>query len=41
MEKDLDRLKAEMEEERLFQYLKRFGTLPDKKEEERSLKEFN
>ncbi len=41
MDENLRRLRDELEEERLFNYLKRFGTLPDMKEKEKSLKDFN
>lgn len=41
MDKDLAQLRDELEEERLFRYLKRFGMLPPKKEEDRPLKDFN
>jgi hypothetical protein len=41
MKGDLEKLREELEEERLFQYLKRFGTVPEQKKEDDPLKEFN
>ena len=41
MEKNLERLREELEEERLFLYLKRFGTVPEQKKEDNPLKDFN
>lgn len=41
MEKTLDQLKLEAEEERRRVYMERFGILPDKKEEDQRLSRFN
>jgi hypothetical protein len=41
MEKNLEQLRLEVEEERKRIYLERFGLLPDIKEEDSPLKKFN
>ena len=41
MEKTLEQLRLEVEEERKRIYLERFGVIPDMKVEDEPLKEFN
>jgi len=40
MDEHLERLRAEAEEERLFQYLKRHGVVPESKVKDKSLNDF-
>ncbi|MFH1063657.1 MAG: hypothetical protein V1729_01100 [Candidatus Woesearchaeota archaeon] len=41
MDEMLERLKFELDEERRINYLKRFGALPDMKNQEKTLNDFN